>query len=79
MSKSGRTVAEVAAGLDVTEQTIYDWLGPGAHRYRTEAGAEFARNRRRPSSYRRVGDRACIAEHSTELLKSVVLPKGGSK
>ncbi|MBQ9052609.1 transposase [Rhodococcus sp. (in: high G+C Gram-positive bacteria)] len=23
--KSGRTVAEVAAGLDVTEQTIYNW------------------------------------------------------
>ena len=60
--KSGRTVAEVAAGLDVTEQTIYNWLGPGAHRYRTEAGAELdreGRTRRRPSSYRRVGDRAC--------------------
>ena len=60
--KSGRTVAEVAAGLDVTEQTIYNWLGPGAHRYRTEAGAELdreRRTRRRPSSYRRVGDRAC--------------------
>ena len=23
--KSGRTVAEVASGLDVTEQTIYNW------------------------------------------------------
>jgi len=23
--KSGRTVAEIASGLDVTEQTIYNW------------------------------------------------------
>lgn len=44
--KSGRTAAEVAAGLDVTEQTIYNWLGPGAHRYRTEAGAELDRERK---------------------------------
>lgn len=41
--KLGRTVAEVAAGLDVTEQTIYNWLGPRAHRHRTEAGAELDR------------------------------------
>ncbi|WP_419722144.1 transposase [Rhodococcus globerulus] len=44
--KSARTVAEVAAGLDVTEQTIYNWLGPGAHRYRSEAGAELDRERK---------------------------------
>lgn len=44
--KSGRAVAEVAAGLDVTEQTIYNWLGPGAHRYRTEGGAELDRERK---------------------------------
>ncbi len=28
--KSGRTVAEAAAGLDVTGETIFNWLGPGA-------------------------------------------------
>ncbi|WP_411742746.1 hypothetical protein [Rhodococcus sp. IEGM 1366] len=43
--KSGRTVAEVASDLDVTEQTIYNWLGPGAHRYRAEAGPELDRER----------------------------------
>ena len=31
LSKSGCTVAEVAAALDVTGPTIYNWLGPGAH------------------------------------------------
>lgn len=58
--KSGRTVAEVAAALDVTEQTIYNWLGPRAHRYRAKAGAELDRergSRRRSTSHRRTGDR----------------------
>ncbi|MFD6517647.1 transposase [Rhodococcus sp. NPDC060176] len=43
--KSGRTVAEVAAALDVTEQTIYNWRNQ-AHRYRAKAGAELDRERR---------------------------------
>ena len=60
--KSGCTVADVASGLGVTAQIIYNLLGPGAHRYRSEAGAELDRERRTrrcSSSYRRVGDRAC--------------------
>ena len=80
--KSGRTVAEVASSLEVTEQTIYNWLWPRAHRYRTEVGAELdreRRTRRRPSSYRRTGDRLAIAQRSTQLRKSGVLPKDGSK
>ncbi|ORI30222.1 hypothetical protein BH686_01555 [Rhodococcus erythropolis] len=47
-------MAEVAAGLDVTEQAIYNWFWSGAHRYRTEVAAELDRERRarrRPSSY----------------------------
>ncbi|WP_158304189.1 helix-turn-helix domain-containing protein [Rhodococcus erythropolis] len=43
--KSGRTVAEVAAALDVTEQTIYNWPGPRAHRHWAKAGAELDRER----------------------------------
>lgn len=59
--KSGRMVTEVASGLEVTEQTTYNWIGPRAHRYWSEAGLssiESAEPRDRSTS---------IAELETEL------------
>ena len=79
--KSGSTVAEVAAGLDVTEQTIYNWRNqelidtgqkPGLSSIES---AELAARRR----IAELETELAIATRSTELLKSVVLPKGGSK
>jgi len=50
--KSGRTVAEVAAGLDVTEQTLCNWCNQ-EFIDTTEAGPELDRERR---------TRRCIAQ-----------------
>lgn len=38
--KSGCTVVEVTSDRDITVQTIYNWLGPGAHRYPAELDRE---------------------------------------
>ena len=80
--KSGRTVAEVASGLDVSEQTIYNWRNPEIIDTGQKPGlspiesAELAAARRRIAE---LESGLAIATRSTELLKSVVLPKGGSK
>ena len=72
--KSGRTVAEVAAGLDATEQTIYNWRNqeiidtgqkPGLSPIES---AELAAARRRITE---LESGLAIAKRSTELLKSV--------
>lgn len=78
--KSGRTVAEVAAGLDVTEQTNYN----GRNQEFIDSGqkpglssiesAELAAARRRIAE---LETELAIAKRSTELLKSVVLPTQG--
>lgn len=70
-------VAVIAASLDVTEQTIYNWLWPRAHRHRTEVEAEHDRERRtrcRPSSSELETELA-LATRSTQLRNSGVLPK----
>jgi transposase-like protein len=72
--KSGLTVAEVAAGLDVTEQTIYNWRNqelidtgqkPGLSSIES---ADLAADRRRIAQ---LETELAIATRSTELLKSV--------
>ena len=76
--KSGRTVAEAAAGLDVTEQTIYNWRNqelidtgqkPGLSSIES---AELAAARRRIAQ---LETELAIATRSTELLKSVAAAK----
>ncbi|MFF1555767.1 transposase [Rhodococcus erythropolis] len=80
--KSGRTVAEVTAGLDVTEQTTYNWRNQELIDPAQKPGlssidsAELAATRRRIAE---LETELPIARRSTELPKSVVLPKGGSK
>jgi transposase len=37
---AGRGVAQIAADLKISDQTIYGWRRPGADRYRTAAGIE---------------------------------------
>ena len=76
--KSGRTVAEVAAGLDVTEQTIYNWrnqelIDTGQKPVLSSIeSAELAAARRRIAE---LETELAIAERSTELLKSVAAAK----
>ena len=76
--KSGRTVAGVAAGLDVTEQTIYNWrnqelIDTGQKRGLSSIeSAELAAARRRIAE---LETELPIATRSTELLKSVAAAK----
>ncbi|MFA3899046.1 MULTISPECIES: hypothetical protein [Rhodococcus] len=76
--KLGRTVAEAALGLDVTEQTIYNWRNqepidtgqkPGLSSIES---AELAAARRRIAG---LETELAIATRSTELLKSVAAEK----
>lgn len=71
--KSGRTVAEVASGLDVTEQTIYNWrnqelIDTGQPGLSSIESTELAAARRRIAV---LVTELAIAKRSTELLKSV--------
>ncbi|MEW2386648.1 transposase [Micromonospora sp. NPDC047707] len=36
--KAGRSVTELLRGLEIGDQTIYNWLPPGADRHRPDAG-----------------------------------------
>jgi len=80
--ESGKTVAEVADGLEVTAQTIYNWWNqhlidtgrkPGVS---TTDNAELAEARRRIAE---LETELAAARRANELLKSVVPPKGGSR
>lgn len=78
--KSGRTVAEVAAGLDVTEQTIYNWRNQELIDTGQKPGLSSIESAELAAARRRIAEletELAIAKRSTELLKSVVLPKGG--
>lgn len=80
--KSGRTVAEVAAGLGVTEQTIYNWRNQELIDTGQKPGLSSIESTELAAARRRIAELEtglAIATRSTELLKSVVLPKGGSK
>ena len=80
--KSGRTVAEVAATLDVTEQTIYNWRNQELVDTGQKPGLSSIESAELAAARRRIAEletELAIARRSTELLKSVVLPKGGSK
>ncbi len=80
--KSGRTVAEVASGLDVTEQTICNWRNQELIDTGQKPGLSSIESAELAAARRRIAEletELAIAKRSTELLKSVVLPKGGSK
>ena len=80
--EAGRTIAEVARDLDVSQQTIYTWrrqdridrgLEPGTSS--TEHAALTAANKR----IRELETELEIARRSLELLREPPDPKGGSR
>ncbi|MDV6271005.1 transposase [Rhodococcus globerulus] len=80
--RSGRTVAEVAAGLGVTEQTIYNWRNQELIDTGQKPGLSSIESAEVAAARRRIAEletELAIAKRSAELLKSVVLPKNGSK
>ena len=80
--KTGRTVAEVAAGLDVTEQTMYNWRNQELIDTGQKPGLSSIESAELTAARRRIAEletELAIAKRSTELLQPVVLPKDGSK
>ncbi len=76
--KSGRTVAEVAAGLDVTEQTIYNWRNQELIDTGQKPGLSSIESVELAAARRRIAQletEVAIATRSTELLKSVAAAK----
>lgn len=80
--EAGRSVAEVATRLEVSDQTIYNWraqdqidrgLRPGAS---TVESAELAAARRR---IRELETELAVTKRTNELLKAQVDPKGGGR
>ena len=80
--EGGRKVAEVAADLGVSEQSIYTWRRQARIDAGVEAGltsaekAELAAARRR---IRELETEVAIHRRATELLKGETSPKGGSQ
>ena len=80
--EGGRKVAEVAADLGVSEQSIYTWRRRARIDAGVEAGltsaekAELAAARRR---IRELETEVAIHRRATELLKGETSPKGGSQ
>lgn len=80
--EGGRKVAEVAADLGVSEQSIYTWRRQARIDAGVEVGltsaekAELAAARRR---IRELETEVAIHRRATELLKGETSPKGGSQ
>lgn len=80
--ESGRRVAEVAADLGITDQTIYNWRRQDRIDRGLEAGlssgerAELAAARKR---IRELEAELAVHRRATELLKERSDPKGGSR
>lgn len=76
--KSGRTVAEVAAALDVTEQTIYNWRNQELIDTGQKPGVSSIESADLAAARRRIAEletELAIARRSTELLKPRDLPQ----
>jgi len=80
--EGGRKVSEVAAALEISEQTIYTWRRQARIDAGLEAGvttsehAELAAARRR---IRELETELAIHRRATELLKEKTGPKGPSR
>ena len=80
--EAGKPIAEVAASVGVSDQTIYNWRGqdridrglqPGVS---TAESAELANARRR---IRELETELAVVRRANEVLKEKTDPKGGGK
>lgn len=80
--ESGKSVAEVADGLEVTGQTIYNWWNQHLIDTGRKPGVSSVENAELLAARRRIVEletELAATRRANELLKSVVPPKGGSK
>ncbi len=80
--ESGKTVAEVAAGLEVTAQTIYNWWNQHLIDTGRKAGVTTAESAELVAARRRIAEleiERAATRRANELLKSVVSPEGDTR
>jgi transposase-like protein len=80
--ESGQSVAEVAAGLEVTAQTIYNWWNQHLVDTGRKPGVTSTDNAELIAARKRIAaleTDLAASRRANELLKEVVPPKGGSR
>ena len=80
--ESGRKVAEVAAELEVSEQTIYTWRRQARIDAGLEAGATSSDQAELAVAKRRIREleaELAILRRATELIKETSSPKGSTR
>lgn len=80
--ESGKTVTEVADGLEVTAQTIYNWWNQHLIDTGRKPGVSTTDNAELIEARRRIAEletELAATRRANELLKSVVPPKGDSR
>lgn len=77
--ESGQSVAEVAAGLDVSDQTIYNWWNQHLIDTGRKAGVSSTDNAELTAARKRIAEletELAAARRANELLRAVVPPQG---
>jgi len=80
--EGGRRIAEVAAELGISEQSIYTWRRQARIDAGVEPGLSTAEHAELVSARKRIREletELTIHRRATELLKGAVPPKGGSR
>jgi transposase-like protein len=80
--ESGRTVAEVAHDLQISEQTIYTWRRQDRIDRGLEPGLTSAEHAELVAARKRIRDlesELAVARRAVELLRESTDPKGGSR
>jgi transposase-like protein len=80
--KAGRTVQQVAADLQISDQTIYSWRRQDRIDTGLEPGVSSADQAELVAARRRIAEletELAVTRRASELLREVVSPKGGSR
>jgi Transposase. len=80
--KAGRKVAQIAAELGVTEQTIYTWRNQELVDTGQRLGVSSSDHAELMAARKRIADletELAVTRRANELLKEAVSPKGGGR
>ena len=80
--ESGRSVADVAHDLEISEQSIYTWRRQDRIDRGLVAGLTSDEKAELTAANKRIADleaELAVSRHAVELLKEEVHPKGGSR
>jgi transposase len=78
--EAGRPVAEIAAQLGITAQTVYNWRNPGRLNRGVRAGMSTSESAELSATRKRIRELETeleITRRANELLKEQTDPKGG--